>query len=176
MKKKIKSLFQVLLIIFISISYNFYLFGQEKLNISAGIGIPEMTNIGLKYQFEPMQFGFSLGLLPLSNETLFTLSGDIYYHFAGTSALSDRRPWFGRIGLAYLRDETDRYIDKYLYLNARIGRDFNFLEKVGLAIDAGVGFELYNEETDKQPGNSDFSFNLEFPVIPSLGIALFYRI
>ncbi|TVQ19231.1 MAG: hypothetical protein EA361_00940 [Bacteroidetes bacterium] len=147
--------------------------GQEKFNISAGIGSPELLNVGLRLQHNQTQFGLTIGSLPLKDENIISFSGDVYYHFAGSSALSDRKPWYARTGLGYLRHETNTFIDKYVYLNLRMGRDFHISEKFGVNMDVGVSFELHNDKTQKEPSNG---LRLEFPVLPSLGIAIFYRI
>lgn len=149
--------------------------GQEKVNISAGLGLPEMLNLGLHFQQDQVQIGFSVGTMPLDGESIISVSGDMYYHFAGSSVLSNRRPWYGRAGLNYLRNETNNFIDKYIYLNLRIGRDFNISEKFGINFDAGAIFELYNEEIRKVPP-SGWNIDINFPVLPALGLRFFYRL
>ena len=174
MKDKVKPLFHILLIVTLLISYGHQVFGQEKVNISTGIGIPELLNIGVRYQYKQTQIGFSIGSMPLGlSEKIISISSDIYYHFGGFTELSNRRPWYGRIGLNYLRDEDKYLIDKYVYLNSRIGRDFNISNKIGVEIGVGAIFQLSNEEIRKKPSSG---FDFEFPVIPSLGVGLFYRL
>jgi hypothetical protein len=76
-----------------------------------------------------------------------------------------------------LRDETERILDKYLYLNLRIGRDLNISHKIGIALDAGVMVQIFNEYIEKIPCTGWFCGGvLDFPVLPSLGIRLFYRL
>lgn len=150
--------------------------GQEKINISSGFGIPELLNMGIRYQYNQTQMGISLGTMPFSpDESIVSFSGDIYYHFGGFSRLSNRRPWYGRIGLNYLRNETDVFIDKYYYLNTRIGRDFNISRKVGIQLDAGAVFQLHNKEIRKKISDG-WDIDLEFPVFPGLGLTLLYKI
>jgi hypothetical protein len=150
-------------------------FGQEKVNMSVGIGLPELLNIGIKYQLEQTQLGISLGSVPVKDESIVSVSGDVYYHFGGVSELSNKRPWYGRIGLNYLRDETKSLIEKVSYLNLRIGRDFNISKKIGIEVDVGLGLQLFHEKIEK-PSAGWFNLHIELPVIPSIGIALFYRI
>jgi hypothetical protein len=150
-------------------------FGQEKVNISAGIGLPQFLNIGVRYQLKQTQVGIGLGTMPVKDEGIVTVSGDISYHFAGSSELSDRRPWYGRIGLNYLRDETRTLVDKYLYLNLGIGRDFNISKKIGIGIGAGAIFQLFHDTKRKEP-SSGWGLDINFPVLPGFGIGLFYRI
>jgi len=150
-------------------------FAQEKVNISAGIGLPELLNVGVRYQLKQAQIGLGFGFMPLKEESLISVSGDGYYYFAGLSRLSNRRTWYGRLGLNYMRDENKFLVDKYLYLNLRFGRDFNFSKKFGVQIEAGTIFQLFNETIRKVP-SSGWDFDIEFPVLPSIGMGLFYRI
>jgi hypothetical protein len=150
-------------------------FGQETINFSVGFGLPEGINAGIHFQPKQSQIRFGFGTMPLKDESFISLSSDFYYHFAGSSEFSSRRPWYGRIGLMYLRDETTYVIDKSLFLNPRIGRDFNISEKIGIEFDAGLIFRLFHEEIDKEPSNALF-ISLDFPILPGFGISIFYRI
>lgn len=174
MKKSGKVIYISILLGIFSFCSGNPLFGQEKVNISAGIGLPELINVGVRYQIDQMQIGISFGSVPVKDESLISVSGDIFYHFAGLSEFSNRRPWYGRVGLVYLRDETNTFIKKYLFLNSRVGRDFNVSEKIGVQIDAGVIFQLYNDQVKKEPSNG-WDFDLNFPVFPSFGAGIYYR-
>ena len=168
-------LHNLMLLSIFSLCYGNQSFGQEKANISSGIGLPELLNLGVRYQLKQAQLGIGFGFIPIKEESVIAVSGDVYYHFAGLSEFSNRRPWYGRLGLNYLRDETKTLVDKYLYLNLRIGRDFNISKKIGIEIDAGAIFQLFNETIRKEP-SSGWNLDLEFPILPSFGIGLFYRI
>lgn len=148
--------------------------GQEKVNISVGVGMPELIHLGARYQLKQIQVGIGVGTWPVRDESMFSFSGDLFYHFAGTSELSDRRPWYGRAGLNHLREETEYTIYKYLHLNLRFGREFNISKRMGIEIDAGAIFQLSHQEIEKVPTSS--WIDLEFPVLPSAGIGLFYRL
>ncbi len=174
MRDKVKHVFFMIMIVTFSFSFVDQGFGQGKVNISAGIGISELLNIGVRYQLDQFQIGLSVGSLPLKDESIISVLGDVRYHFAGLSRFSDLRSWYARIGLNYLRDETESMIDKYLYLHTRIGRDFNITDKIGIDVDAGVIFQLSNEKIMKKPSGS-FNLDLEYPVLPGIGIGFFYR-
>lgn len=176
MKCKIKQIYLWLLLIISSVSCFNQVFAQEKINISAGIGLPELLNIGVRYQLDQAQIGLKVGSLPGNNDKLFSLSGDIYYHFGGLSDLSIRRPWYSKIGLNFFRDETEYTIFKYLYLDCRIGKDINLSKKMGINLDAGLGVQLILDKVKKKESYSWFNLDLSFPVIPTLGLCLFYRI
>ena len=145
--------------------------GQEKFNIAAGLGHPELINLGLRYQMGQSQLGISAGIFPGEYEDAYSVGGDYYYHFGETSVLSTRRPWYARLGLYQLRLETDYEKRKYLLLVPRIGKDFNLSPKLGIAADAGVSLVLNREEEgffDETAGISDLIF--------SIGFSLFYRL
>jgi len=167
----------LVLFIIVLISNNEQVFCQDKINILAGAGLPELLNVGLNIQNNQTQLGIRIGSWP-TDEKIISISGDIYYHFAGISRLSPRRLWYVKFGLNYLRDETEIVIDKYIYLNSRIGRDLNISKKIGIAIDAGLIIRLSHQESVKKP--EDFwdiwDIGPELSVIPSIGIAMFYKI
>src|SRR5688572_987480 len=128
-------------------------FGQEKVNISVGLGLPELLNMSVRYQLKQTQLGVGLGFIPKpkGEESIISVSADVYYHFAGLSKLSNRRPWYGRIGLDYLKEEDEFSIEQYVYLNLRFGRDYNLSKKFGIQIDAGFIYQLYDETIRKVP-------------------------
>jgi hypothetical protein len=166
--------------------YGFMLFGfqlliclpeacaQEKTNLTVGTGFPELINLGFRYQHKQTQAGIGFGFVPVSGESVISVSADGYYHFAGHTSLSQRRPWYGRTGLNYIRDEKPEFTDQFLYLSLRIGKDLNITEKLGVALDAGPMFQLYHKETTTEPATGDNS-GWSFPVLPAFGISLFYR-
>jgi hypothetical protein len=148
--------------------------GQEKLHVAGGIGFPELINASIGYQFPQTQISMGVGFVP-ADESVISIDGDVFYHFAGAPVFSQRRPWYGRIGVAYVRDETVSFIDKFLYINARVGREFNLSAKAGLNADVGTLVQvLHNKE--KKTNSSSMDLNFEFPMLPSIGLSMFYRI
>ncbi len=171
---KTKITFRLLLCVML-LGFTMQTYGQDKVNLSVGIGLPELLNLGVRGEIDQFQLGFSIGAIPLKDETIFSVSGDVSYHFAGHSDLSSRRPWYGRLGVNYLRDETDNFIDKYSYLTLRFGRDLNITKEFGVEIDAGFMYQIYHDKIIKK-SLSGWNFNFDFPLLPSLGICLYYRI
>ncbi len=193
MKNFMKALFCILLIIAFSFSSGNQALGQEeadtwdidqlfeieKVNISAGLGFPEALNIGVRLQLYQIQIGFSIGSFPSEDRSYFSTSGDLYYHFAGHSKLSNRRAWYGRGGITYQRRELTKptypstgWSAKELFLNLRIGRDINFSPTIGINIDAGASFSLFYEYIE----GFIYKHSPVFPVLPSLGATFFIRI
>ncbi len=149
--------------------------GQQKLSISAGFGFPDLLNVSARYHHDQSQFGLIIGSMPLSDESILSAGADARYHFGGTSSWTDMHPWYGRIGLNYLRDETPSLIGKDVYLNTRIGREFNISKRFGIDLDLGTMFQLYHYKTRKKPSNG-WDLDIHFPVLPSLGAGMFYRL
>lgn len=154
---------------------NTKVFGQEKVNISAGIGIPELANIALRYQMKQSQLGIGVGTLPDPREKSLVLNSDFFYHFAGQSKLSDRRPWYLKLGAFYLREESDPSINKYIFIAPRLGRDFNLSKKVGVGLDVGFAVQIFDKEIRKSPLNNGLKMDLHNTLWPSLGGNIFYR-
>lgn len=153
--------------------------GQEKLNLSVGLGHPELLNAGVRLQMEQSQFGLSLGALPGSDADYFAVGADYYYHFGGFSELSERKPWFGKAGLNYKTVKDEWEDNNYLYLVTRLGRDFNLSRKFGIAVEAGITYAINKNEKEIKPRESSGFFDgsgSPSDLLPSLGVNLFYRL
>lgn len=149
----------------------FSAFGQEKVIIAAGFGLPEHLNIGIRYQLSQSQIGMSVG----THKDGITVTTDYFQNFAGSSKFSDRRPFYTRLGFTYLRDEGEIFLDQYLILALRIGRDFNLSEKIGIQLDLGAFFDVLHHETKKV--DYDYGPGASYDIfIPAFGITLFYRV
>ena len=167
MKNKVKTISIILLIITLLFSSGGQMSGQGKATISGGIGFPDLINIGLKYRvLNQANIGLNIGFFPSNKNTysfvswgtLLSFAGDFYYHFAGSSEFSEMRPWYGRIGLNYIKDihySSNSFLTPYL----RIGRDFYLNKNDGISIDLGVGKVL----------------TLEHLFVPALGISYFHQ-
>jgi hypothetical protein len=150
--------------------------GQERVNVTAGMGVPEFLNLGIRYQFFfQNQAGVSIGSFPANDERIISFTGDYYRHFAGLSDFAERKLWYFKGGLSYLRNETNAAIDKFLFANLRIGRDLNISGRLGIELSGGISFQLFHDETLRAPGNRG-DFSIVLPVFPNLSMSLFYRI
>ena len=59
---------------------------QNKVNMSAGFGVPELVNLGIRYQLHQAQLAFSIDSTPYGlDEKLLSLSADAYVHIGGVS-------------------------------------------------------------------------------------------
>lgn len=163
----LKALFPVLMTLAVVVQ----VFGQEKFNIAAGLGHPELIHVGLRYQMGQSQLGISAGFFPGEYEDAYSVGADYYYHFGTPSVLSSRLPWYGRIGVYQFSLENEYEKNKYLLLVPRIGKDFNISPKLGIAADVGISLVLSREQEGiygTVEGRSD--------VLLSLGFNIFYRL
>lgn len=141
----------------------------KKYYVSAGVGVMELYNIGFSYLFDHIQIGVYIGS---GNKGSGIYSGavDLRYHFGKDSKLSNRSSWYIKGGLVhYLRiNDTESYI----YLNNRIGRDFNLSKRLGIYFEIGGNILLAYYNYD----NPESEYPYEFSLLPSLGIGFFIRI
>lgn len=153
--------------------------GQEKINIAVGLGLPEMVNLGLRFQLGQSQLGLYGGILPRTDEKAFTLGADYYYHFGGSSEFSTRRPWFAKAGINYFQDEDTYSKNTYLFLVPRIGRDINFSDKIGITVEGGLLWLLDHTEVEKKPMEACWFLCDDWllpDILPSFGVSVFYRL
>jgi hypothetical protein len=145
-----------------------------NISLAGGLGFPELINAGILYQIRQTQVGISLGGWPFSDELLgsffvYSISGDVYYHFDKPSELYARREWFFRSGLTYFDAGGT---DQHLLLNGRLGKDFNTSEKTGIRISAGIILGLDNNYNNNDPQEKDKKRTFIFPCI---GRGFYYR-
>lgn len=168
------------LFLFLLISFSNLSFGQDrdKLNVSIGIGPNESSDIGLRFQKNQMQYGIGIGAdfsqrRGTNRPEIFT--GEFFYHFAGKSELSTRRPWYSRNGLILFIGESSSLRTFTWLLNTRIGRDFNISKRIGVSLDAGILTRIKSRNKEIGP-NPQYNDEIVFPISPSAGLSLWYRI
>lgn len=146
--------------------------GQNNISVSPGFGAPEFINVGVRFHTGQTSFGLQLGALPQRNNTVISAGAGLAYHFAGQSQYTTVRPWYAKSYLVYVHDESPERIFKDMYIDTRVGRVFNLSPNSGIEADIGLAINIYNsfERT-----GSGFILDLDFPVIPTLGIRWFYR-
>ncbi len=153
---------------------------QEGINLTAGTGIPEMVNVGLRMQVDQYQYGLSVGTSPGYKNTNFNASADFYYHFAGRSDQTDLRPWFIKAGFTYMSNEGEWEKRMNLLLVPRLGREFNVTPQFGIALEAGVMLMLADENTAKKERTGAVTGDLDLIgsgfILPSAGLKIYYRL
>ena len=61
MKNNAKKILQVLAIFVLSVGFSYQGFGQRKVTVSTWLGLPELLNIGVRYQISRTQIGMNVG-------------------------------------------------------------------------------------------------------------------
>ena len=108
----------------------------------------------------------ALGLAVGGAEDLTTFRADIAYHFAGQAREGSLRPWYLRMPVMFSRRKTDTESepDRALRTGLRIGYAWFPVPRIGVSLEAGPGYVLYDEYKDRiySDGGSRFepSFNL----------------
>jgi len=148
------------------------IFPQEKLILNVGIGFTDLLNVGIRYQFDQVEVGLNGGTWP--QRDIFTLISDIRFHFGNLSNLSTLRNWYVLIGFRYLRDEYKTGMDKFLYLEYRIGRNINFSKKLGIELNIGIAGQLMEDKIIKIEQEGPLG-GIDISVIPTIGFNIFYR-
>jgi hypothetical protein len=150
---------------------------RERLNLAAGMGIPEFVHVGARYQWPQLQAGIVAGGFPMPEYRFITVTGEIFIHFTGSSVYSDRMPVYARGGFTYLRDESSPHKDARGYLNVRLGRDINISETVGFNVDAGFAYELFFKVIEyPNDANTDPDKRKVASVLPGVSVGVFYRL
>lgn len=154
-----------------------FAFGQEKFNISAGVGFPELLNLGLRYQFGQSQVGLYRGSIPFDEDDGFSAGIDYYYHFGGTSKLTSRRPWFAKAGLNYNIVKEPYNENSSVLLVPRIGREINISRRIGIDLEVGLFFRLARSGEEYEPGRlSPWAGGNYDAIGQSFSVSVFYRL
>jgi hypothetical protein len=170
---------KLLLANIILILCTFQLFGQpiEKKNIfiSGGFGLPELLNISASYNVNQFRAGIFAGILPTPYNNIFSVGGDVYYHFAGKDELTELKPWYLKASVNLLQENTSNYTDKYIYANLRAGYLMFNSKTFGLDMYFGGSYQLsYNRISKSNQYRGDLFFDIPFR--PSIGFGIFYRL
>jgi hypothetical protein len=123
---------------------------------------------------DDLQYGLNIGSFPAENESIITYSADVIWHMFGEKNALNDKPWYGKIGYTFMREETEFEINTWSYAHLRFGHEFALSNFLALHIDAGLMFELQHDEIEKNPRNSWLNFDFDFPVLPSIGITTAY--
>ena len=158
-------------ILFLGLLLNFSpIYSQNKYEMSAGIGVPELINARIKYgqNFQVGAcFGFISGNMFGKSYFDWSCAAEITYHFLGKSKLVDQPPWYVLAGLGYYNiPAVNRYGIYDIGFYPRLGRTLNFSKKSGLNLDIGLFLPI--SET------SEYS-TFDFHVLWSGNIGFFIR-
>lgn len=152
--------------------------GQTGVEVSGGIGLPEIKNLGIHYRMANVQLGVNRGWFRYDDGvgTANAYTGSIQYYFAGRSTVSGQNTAYVKLGFTYLRDENDTRIMHWNLLNLRVGKIIYFHRRVGLGLDAGLMRIMKERVVRKVPEERSW-FNWDWGTnLPGASIYLFVRI
>ena len=163
-----RTIFLTFALFFLSIP----LLAQNNLKTSAGVGIIDAFNAGVDYRIKQSELGINFGFWPKEMNGLIS-SINYYYHFAGKSEYTTIRPWFVRSGIFVARYKYFYAIEYHFLPTLRLGREFNFTQKLGLAIDIGADYQLFM--LSRKLSTETFDGATIIPYFPNGSIKIFYR-
>lgn len=150
-------------------------YAQKSVNIIAGVGYPELVNIGARYNVEQGQWGASIGF---AGQSYSSFNGHILFHFGKISSLSTRKPWYVKWNYTYLKGKDEYEKFNTSFLGIRLGRETHITQSFGFALDLGLNLTLSEETTPIKPmPPSLINFdNLDILKLASFGINTFIKL
>lgn len=140
--------------------FSFHLQAQTRPYITIGAGYPDAILVGLSVPTGTCAIGLAFG----GAEDLTTFRADMAYHFAGRAREGSLKPWFLRIPVVFSRSKPESEPDRALRTGLRFGYAWFPVPRIGVSLEAGTGYVLYDEYKDSlfSDGGSRFepSFNL----------------
>ena len=150
--------------------------GQGKFLIAGGFGVPEMSNAGIRYQQGQVQIGASYGWFRILGNQIQTATIAGQLHFAGTSELSPQKPWFSRVGVCFLNEDSQEEEELHTLLNLQLGRDLNLSYNWGVEVYLGYTIQVASNKQVKDSSYWGITANMGKATFPSLGFSFYYRL
>ena len=137
---------ELLLLLFVILGSTNPIYSQSKIEMSAGVGMPEFLNARIKYG-KNLQIGACAGFITGSfyGNSYFDWSGaaEVTYHFSGKSKFIEQPPWYVLGGLGYYYLPMSNDFGKYSTgFYPRLGRTINFSKSSGANLDIGLFLPL----------------------------------
>jgi hypothetical protein len=157
---------------------------STKVNVFLGVGYPETYHGGIRLDQKQWHFDASGGTTFQEKE--FTVSGNAAYHFGSkkTDEGFAQKSWYTSLGVSYMQwtkmgnnylptgtVEEIQAISKDIYVNGRVGRDFNLNSWFNLSLSLGLGVIVY-EDVHYFFGEPGMWSGLRIPITPSGQLSL----
>ncbi len=141
---------------------------QTRPYATLGFGWPEGMVIGMKVPTGSCTVGLAVGGL----HGLKTLSTDLAYHFGGKAKEASLRPWYVRMPVIFNRyiDDDFKNPENALRSGLRFGYAFFATHQIGIQLEAGVGYVLFDEQKEELFKNNSSGFE------PHLNATVFLRL
>jgi hypothetical protein len=149
--------------------------GQSKTSLTVSLGVPELVNTGVRFNFDQFQIGMNAGVFPDFGSLLVSVSANFYYHFAGESDFTSIRQYYVMSGVNLLRSGMENRSDMHLFLNLRVGKELNFSKRVAFAIDGGIIYQFYYTYTYRGLVDGASESQRGPAILPSISLTYIYR-
>lgn len=150
--------------------------GQRSFLLTGGFGMPEMSNVGIRYLQGQVQVGASYGWFQAFGSQFQSVSITGQVHLFGSSEMSAQRPWFTRAGLCFLNEDTQEEEELHSLLNLQLGRALNLSQRWGVEVYLGYSIQVGSDKRIKDTSYWGITSNLEKSSFPSLGFNFYYRL
>lgn len=150
--------------------------GQSRFKLTGGFGVPEMSNVGIRYLQGQVQVGASYGWFRIFGNQMQTATIIGQFHFSGTSQLSSQKPWFSKLSVCFLNEDSQEEEELHTLLNLHMGRDLNLSKNWGVEVYLGYTIQVGSDKRLKDSSYWGITANLEKDSFPSLGFNFYYRL
>jgi hypothetical protein len=170
-----KSLFLAPFWFLLALGFSQGSYARSGIDITGGIGLPELLNAGVRLRLNHTHIGLAVGSFPFRGDRYLCVAGWFGYHFARPGSLQPEwRPWYGKFGVCYLRDETETAVSTYVDIDIRVGLESYLSKAWGITVDGGIRKHVSRRLEMKD--SSWLSKGGGSQLMPAAGISLFYRL
>ncbi len=128
---------------------------QKPLELSLGIGLPDLMNLGVGFRHRNIKIGANTGGFLRNDSGLSTVGLDFYAYIEQESDTPSKSAWLINLGLSKIKDKKEASVDKYLYIKTRLGRDIFISDQLNLELGLGLIAEV-DYKTNREPSQSCF--------------------
>jgi len=167
----------LLLVLLLSLFWPHKTYSQRNYSITTGFSVPELLNVGIKRSLNNVELGAFVGTFP--GESVISISSSVLYHFAGKPRFSTTKPWYSGVGYNFFQSLGEEEKIQLHHLTLRVGLAHEFSKKFGLSSEIGVLFLLKRQYLINKSGPIPEPLGIMYkkmPVLPVLGLNMFYRI
>jgi hypothetical protein len=159
----------------------FPLIAQNSFGVFAGIGILDLTHIGVDYfPTKQTHLRVSGGIIPLkslpSKFYFESISLEGLYHFGWQPSIGETKNLYFKSGFSRIKQGGKNRLHTYKFLTTCLGSDIHFTEHWGMSL--GLGFQfLLDEKVDSYVYSQEWeeSYQGMFPIFPKIDLECYYR-
>ena len=175
----INTICKLLLVLFLVVSCSLIARSQHlPWKATIGVGFIDLIHVGTCYAISHKnELSVQLGSVFIDNDNSLWVPAIEHKLFLEKSTkYEDLNTWYFGQKLIHYYEKSDVYKWNTLFVNAYAGRDFNFSEKLGLSLDAGLLLKTLDRQTRVSDGSEVENDEPDRDMImPSIRLQLFHR-